>query len=100
MRMSELDIGSSKSARLNAKSPGLYHLGYGMLDGSERVPYGEYIHTVGLAVIVTHEHIHTVWSGVLARSCGDYVAAVHPCGQDVLERRVEGHMTLQPTTAC
>lgn len=31
MRMSELDIGSSKSARLNAKSPGLYHLGYGML---------------------------------------------------------------------
>lgn len=96
MRMSELDIGSSKSARLNAKSPGLYHLGYGKLDGPERVPYGEYIHTVGLVVIVTHEHVHTAFRYVFARASGYDVAAVHPCGQNVLERLVEGHMLLKP----
>ena len=98
--MSELDIGSSKSARLNAKSPGLYHLGYGMLDDSERVPYGEYIHTVGLAVVVAYEHVHTAFRYVFARASGYDVAAVHPCGQNGLERLVEGHMPLQPPTAC
>ncbi len=41
MRMSELDIGSSNSARLNAKSPGLYHLGYGIVARPSRNGRGD-----------------------------------------------------------